>query len=633
MRIPLMAAFLTLSISGTLHTSAAVPSAVPPVAQANDNRIAAGLLAGGDLHVSLEARQAMWHPDGDAGPGIPIEAFAETGKHPQIPGPLIRVRLGTLVVASVRNSIPGTVLTMHGMVDRPTNTDRISLVPFGRTKTFRFRAGSPGTYFYWGSTTSRAMDRRFGWDSQLSGAFVVDPIRSASTRNDRIFVISQWINVVRKGGAPNFDYELDAINGRTWPHTERLSYPQNSTVHWRLINASQGTHPLHLHGYYFSVDSRGNGLTDNLYANNFDRDREVTEIMEPGGTFATTWHADRPGNWLFHCHLAYHITGHMPIAAMLTGKAGMDDDEYENRFVRSAGMGGLILAFTVQPSKSHETIAAAPVTQRISLKVVRGPDDRADAPSFRYVVGQDGYSLTEPGAIGPPIILTRGVSTAIDVTNFLNEPTAVHWHGVELADSYYDGVAGFSGYGKRVAPMIGPGRTFQVRMTPPRAGTFIYHTHMDDVWQLRGGLAGPLIVLEPGTRFDPSSDHVFTITTTHTLKDADKIFVNGTFSPPAITCHVGVPQRFRFINMTTFWTNALVSLSAGNHSLFWRRLQVDGAYVSPTRRRLESAVQTLTIGETRDFTFTPTDAGELQLQFLPDKDVPNVVTVPVHVVE
>jgi hypothetical protein len=94
-----------------------------------------------------------------------------------------------------------------------------------------------------------------------------------------------------------------------------------------------------------------------------------------------------------------------------------------------------------------------------------------------------------------------------------------------------------------------------------------------------------------------------------------------------------VLQRLRFINMSTFWTNAIVSLSAANRPLEWNPLQIDGAYVSPQHRRSQSAVQYITIGETRDFTFVPRKAGDLELQFWPDPTVPNIVTVPIHVVQ
>ena len=42
-------------------------------------------------------------------------------------------------------------------------------------------------------------------------------------------------------------------------------------------------------------------------------------------------------------------------------------------------------------------------------------------------------------------------------------------------------------------------------------GTFIYHTHWHEDLQLSGGLYGPLIVLEPGERYDPGTDHIVII--------------------------------------------------------------------------------------------------------------------------
>ena len=62
------------------------------------------------------------------------------------------------------------------------------------------------------------------------------------------------------------------------------------------------------------------------------------------------------------------------------------------------------------------------------------------------------------------------------MVNHLCQPTAMHWHGIEL-DSYYDGVPGWSGTPERRSPMIAPGDSFIARMTPPRSGTFIYHAH------------------------------------------------------------------------------------------------------------------------------------------------------------
>jgi len=68
-------------------------------------------------------------------------------------------------------------------------------------------------------------------------------------------------------------------------------------------------------------------------------------------------------------------------------------------------------------------------------------------------------------------------------------------------DSYYDGVHGWSGSGQQSAPVIEPNGLFTVRFTPPRSGTFIYHTHLHDYRQLPMGLYGPMIVIDPDQSF------------------------------------------------------------------------------------------------------------------------------------
>ncbi|HJR58631.1 MAG TPA: multicopper oxidase domain-containing protein [Vicinamibacterales bacterium] len=93
----------------------------------------------------------------------------------------------------------------------------------------------------------------------------------------------------------------------------------------------------------------------------------------------------------------------------------------------------------------------------------------------------------------------------------------MHWHGIEL-ESYYDGVPGLSGSGQRLLAPIEPGGSFVADFTPPRAGTFIYHSHFDDLKQLSSGLYGPLIVLPPGETFDPDTDRVLVISTGRTYR-------------------------------------------------------------------------------------------------------------------
>ena len=56
------------------------------------------------------------------------------------------------------------------------------------------------------------------------------------------------------------------MNGLSWPHTERLTYHLSEKVRWRVINLSTQAHTMHMHGFYFEVDSLGDGLRDQRFA-------------------------------------------------------------------------------------------------------------------------------------------------------------------------------------------------------------------------------------------------------------------------------------------------------------------------------------------------------------------------------
>ena len=290
--------------------------------QPNDNLRAAGTVRGGVLRLHIDTRLGVWRPDGADAPGATVPAFAEAGRKPQIPGPLIRVSSGTDVVLTVTNSIVGSVLTLHGLVSRPLSAgapDSMQ-VSAGESRDVRFRLDAPGTYFYWGTTTGRSWGARTGEDAQLSGAIVVD--EPGVARRDRILVIGQWADTTPSEANPDAFMRrlLLVINGRSWPHTERFSYAVGDSVRWRVINASANLHPMHLHGFYFRVDSRGDGTGDTTYAED-RRDRVVTERMGNRQTILMTWVPERAGNWLFHCHFTAHFSARGPLGMRLEDPA------------------------------------------------------------------------------------------------------------------------------------------------------------------------------------------------------------------------------------------------------------------------------------------------------------------------
>ena len=609
-------------VAAAFAVAAAPPRhAAPPAASvsANDNRAAAGAMHGDTLVVALEAREGDWRPYGPGGPALRILAFGEAGKAPQTPGPMIRVRAGTRVNARVHNAA-STTLVVHGLSNRHAPEPDTLVVPPGATREASFTAADEGTFFYWATTTGSSFANRRYEDAQLNGALIVDA-RTGTPRPDRVFVI-QWY--LPRHVAPDTSADPDngffSFNGMPWPNTERLHYAQGDSVRWRFINASADVHPLHLHGFYYRITARGDANRDTLYWPAQQR-MAVTELMDFQTTMDMAWYADRPGGWLFHCHLNYHVVRNPAVGA------AMEPDSVRDREVASgisardttpmpgmtehdmAAMGGLMLRMDIAPSASWRPYAGP--RERLHL-YIRSDSVKGDT------LRRFGYSLAGPGMPasdslrwpGPPIILHRGQPTSIMVVNQTPEASQVHWHGLEI-DSYYDGVAGISKAGTMVAPMIAPRDSFEITVTPPRAGSFMYHTHINDVRQQSHGLYGPLIVLPKGATWDPSTDLVFMAGT----DPLDNSILNGSASPPALTLHAGKAYRVRLMNLTLdgpyteFWLT-----NARGASPVWTALAKDGYDRPAWQQEVVRARQRVSIGETYDFRVTDLAAGDYAME-------------------
>jgi manganese oxidase len=465
------------------------------VIQANSNQLAAGTLTGNTLSLALEIREGEWFPESDSGPSMKVFAFSEQGKSPQIPGPLIRVREGMEIHATVHNFLPIAV-TLHGLHARPGKLEDVLQIAPEETRDIPFDAGVPGAYYYWASAGGPVWNgRQVKEDSQLTGAFIVDP--AAGSPPDRVFVIGMW----RDQPAPDKSLDIPVINGKSWPYTERLTYSIGDQVRWRWLNPTSLAHPMHMHGSYFRVDSLGDGERDTSLATPMQL-TVVTQFMPVGGTMTTLWIPQTAGHWLFHCHVLAHIS---PEIMMLDRATSLSSENHADHTEHK--MTGLVLGLNVLPS-STQASALKPFKPRrkLELIVARSPEGGHTTQGYR-LVGK-GIPAAPPTCPGPPLVLTQGEPVAVRVTNQLNEPTAVHWHGIEL-ESFYDGVPGWSGNDTSTASMIEPGQSFEVHMTPPRAGTFIYHTHMKDLAQLTSGLYGPIVVMPPSQKFDPQTDKIF----------------------------------------------------------------------------------------------------------------------------
>jgi FtsP/CotA-like multicopper oxidase with cupredoxin domain len=425
---------------------------------------------------------------------------------------------------------------------------------------------------------------------------------------ERVLVVSFWNRLIDSTAKTSGERILFLFNGKIWPHTPRFTYTLGDTVRWRVIDGSYDEHPMHLHGFYFRVDSRGSADVDSIYTPD-QRRWVVTENLQAFGNFTLTWVPTRAGNWLLHCHKPAH-TSYM-LRYTLDNVDPPPGPQHVRHDVPHAidGMSGLVVGVTVLPRAQSATPAMPDAAQRVRVFVQEraGFYGKREGLGFVTVDGNTEPARDSIRIPGAPIVLTRGVPAQVTVVNRTSNPTAVHWHGIEL-ESFFDGVAGWSGAGTRTASMIAPNDSFVARFTPPRAGTFIYHTHADDIRQVARGLYAPLIVLEPGERWDPQTDHVLMIGGAYE-KEKYVVALNGSTSPRPLELRAGVRHRFRVINMTvdedadlSWFTSALASDST---LVSWRAIAKDGANLPDRMATARSASLHIAPGETYDFEITP----------------------------
>jgi FtsP/CotA-like multicopper oxidase with cupredoxin domain len=634
---------IVLSITGA---KGAEPSTLnsgvkPPLARiaTSDNRQPAGQLEGSTLTVRLEARNGVWYPEAQDGYGVPVAAFGEEGKPLQNPGPLIRVRSGTEVRALVRNSLDKP-LTLFGFAEMRGLAADTFVVDPGAVRELRFHAKEPGTYYYAGKTSKGSVFGRLGDDSQLNGAIIVDPADATVVPDDRVFAISWWA-VIDPSSPTGLDRATLVINGRSWPYTERLDAMQGDSLRWRWINFTDLPHPLHLHGFYFRVDAVGNGAQYTTYARD-DQRRAVTEVVAPGGTMALAWSPTRPGNWVFHCHFVSHISPLVSIGTQrgvpavpmampdMPGSDASEPTEHSHddgsRGHPQHTMSGLVLGIRVAPRGA--TAAQPSRAYRQMRLIVRSKPNVYDRlPGYAYVLGgtpeeRDTTVLTVPG---PTLVLKKDEPVAITLVNRSQMPAAVHWHGIEL-DSYPDGVPGWSGTGSSVLPAIAPNDSLTVRFTPPRAGTFMYHSHFDEFGQIASGLYGSIVVLDRGKHYDGETDRVLVLSddgpTQNLIRGPfPRALLNGQAQPNPMQLRSGVTYRFRLINIRTDYA-ATVSIFDDGEPAQWRVIAKDGAGLPASQATMRAATLTFAAGEIYDVEFTPTTPGSLTLQFGAPKQGP-----------
>lgn len=610
---------IRVMVAVTLIASACSPGPVDTVSSkviTHDNTTPAGSRDGDTTTVNLAVRQGNWFPETEQDTSAVVWAFAENDGPPMIPGPLLRMPTGTSVRVIARNTNSTDTLRLHGLFARPGMEGSPIRIAPGDSATITFDAGAPGTYFYWGSYDDEELADRPGPTSMLSGALVVDPVGGSAP--DRIYVMGTWVMPVDSAlGEPFVEPFMTVINGKSFPHVSTLAVTQGDTVRWRWINPSGDAHPIHLHGFYFNVTHRGTWAADTAVI----PQHVVTETRIPGGTFAGEWVASEPGNWIAHCHFAFHTSTFASLRRVADPvDPGSADSDHSYH-----GMRGMVIPVTVaaNPAMSRRE---EPDTGKMIRIDVRQSGRYGNFEGLGYVLDSSVTSDDATLLYSPALVLTRGQPVRLNVVNHLRAPTAVHWHGMEIP-SFPDGVPGWSGIDNRLAKAIAPGDSFVAAYTPPRTGTFIYHAHSNETFQITSGLYGALLVVDPAS-YRPELERVVVIGGNGTVFDRGR--VNGSLAPDTMTISAGQLYRFRIVQINPDW-RTWTTLMDGDKQLEWTVIAKDGYDIAPADRSRTPARWMSGPGETMDVAVRHDTPGVITLRVKTAVDDTWTVDVPIRV--
>ena len=213
---------------------------------------------------------------------------------------------------------------------------------------------------------------------------------------------------------------------------------------------------------------------------------------------------------------------------------------------------------------------------------------------------------------GPTIEAVEDERIRIYVTNKLKAPTSVHWHGVFLPN----GMDGVGGLNQRA---IQPGETFKYEWTVRQSGTYMYHSHHDEMTQMGMGMMGMLIFHPRTVSPDYKADRDFAImlsewridpgTTTpnpNEMTDFNVLTMNAKCYPGTepLVVKMGDRVRIRFGNLS-----AMDHHSIHLHGHYFKITATNGGRIATSAQHPGSTLF-VPVGDTQDIEFVASEPGD-----------------------
>lgn len=167
---------------------------------------------------------------------------------------------------------------------------------------------------------------------------------------DISFEISPLVTWKVDGSAINVDWNNPVLQyvleGNTsYPASDNLVHvdEKDTWTFWVIENESPLDHPMHLHGHDMLVlgasDKNAGSFTsaDKALLKPENPTRRDTTMLPAGGWLVVAFVTDNPGVWLFHCHIAWHVSGGLSVDFMerVADQEAQISDEQADEFAQN----------------------------------------------------------------------------------------------------------------------------------------------------------------------------------------------------------------------------------------------------------------------------------------------------------
>ena len=241
-------------------------------------------------------------------PGMLVNCWGYNGS---TPGPTIEAVEGDRVRILVTNRLPEhTTIHWHGIF-LPNGMDGVGgltqpHIKPGETYVYEFPLRQHGTFMY-----HPHADEMLQVAVGMMGMFVIHPKAPREPKVDRdfCFVLHAWdIEPGTYIAKPTTmtEFNMWTFNSRVFPGIDPLVVRKGDRVRIRIGNMSMHDHPIHIHGYAYTVVETDGGQVPKTAQLS-----ETTVNIAVGATRTMEFVADEPGDWALHCHKSHHTMNAM----------------------------------------------------------------------------------------------------------------------------------------------------------------------------------------------------------------------------------------------------------------------------------------------------------------------------------